>query len=357
MPGRRILLPLVALFLGCVLPATAAATEAIPRSDMRYGNWEGSAYADETRFSHCALSASYKSGISVHFAIDRDYLWRIGFSHEQWQLEPGATYNVRYRIDGYSSITAEAKVINDTFMMAELAAKERIFNQFRRGNTLNIQIGDTNYAFSLKGTSRALSGLLRCVDRYIDYRTPGRVARAPVPEPDPEPAEEAADNDIKPPSPQDMLAATRFIVNLFAASELSSYELLDQAKMADPSLPNFIRTAAVGWTTSSTIGMLHVFDGDSYSGSEILAELFAIDARGCPGSFASGSKKSTINSAVLSGFTACKHEGAYKFYTDYLTFPQSGNKLYLISNMQFDQTEVDQSVSETLARNVALSIK
>lgn len=353
MPGRRVLAALAAIFLAFTLPAEAANTDAIPRSDMQYGNWTGSAYTDETRFSHCALSASYKSGISVHFAIDRDYLWRIGFSHEEWQLKPGDVYDVRYRIDRRRAIDAKAEVINETFMMAELIAKDYIFDQFRRGNTLNITIGDSDYAFSLKGTSRALSGLLRCVDQYIDYRPPARAARAP----DPQPRQEEPASDIEAPSPQDMLAATRFIVNMFAASEFAGYELLDQATMAEPDSPNFFRTAAVGWTTSSIVGTVHVFDAAKYAAPDILAELFAIDARGCPGSFASGSKKSTINAAVLSGFTACKHEGAYKFYTDYLAFPQSGNKLYLISSMQFDQTEVDQSVSEALARNVALSIK
>ena len=344
----------LSLALLAMVTTLAGATSPIAGSRFKSGNWTGRAYTDEKGFTHCTISASYRSGITMHFAIDREYLWRIGFSHDDWELDKGDTFDILYKIDRHKAISAKAKVVSPKLVMAELIAKSYLFNQFRRGRTLRVKVDDKVYAFSLKGTSRALVRVLSCVKRNIDYVPPARIARQPK---EPMAPARTSKDDIVTASPEDMLAATRYIVRLFSATDFTGYTLLDEETMSGPDSPKFFRSAAAGWRTGEMIGTLHVLNAKAITTAEALAGLIANDAKACPGSFASGSKKSEIDERVLTGFTACREEDSYKFYVDYLLFPQPRDKLYLISNRQFNREEVDQSMTATLARNVAMTLR
>ncbi len=333
-----------------VLSAASAHADTIPGSRFAHGNWKGNAFTDRNGFSHCAVSASYRSGVSLHFAIDRKYKWRIGFSNPEWNMTKGNTFAIRYRIDRHPVISSNAKVISPTFAMAELIAKNRIFNQFRRGRTLRVEAGNNVYPFSLKGTSRALKTVLACVDTYIDTGPPATVSRPR------EPDKKPASTPVISAAPQDLLQATRFAVNLFSANEYSGYKLLKQGALTGPGSSTFMKKAAVGWRGGNATGMLHVLNAGAVSPNEALAKMIASDAKHCQANFASGSKKSQHDDRILTAFTACRNDGGYKFYVDYIVFPHGDDKLYLISNMQIDKAEIDQSQAESFSRNVAYAI-
>lgn len=345
---------LVAVAMALTGPAWAA--DAIPGSAIRYGNWEGSAYAEASGFSHCAISAPYQSGITLHFAIDRKYLWRMGFSHPDWSMREGDTFPITYRIDGYRSISAQATVIDPTFALAELIATDTLFNQFRRGNTLRVYSGGETYSFSLRGTSKALSIALRCVDRWMNYR-PYRSPDQPAPPvASSTPAEDDSAPSIFASSPQDMLDATRFVVSLFSASEFSAYKLVSDDELSGDDAPDFLKSAAVGWSSPEAFGTLHVIAAGALDPADAIAEVMSGDSKSCEGSFASGKKSGAGDSKVITAFAACKEGGKYSFYNDYIAFPRPDGKVYLISSMQAGKAEVDRNVSETLARNVAIAI-
>ncbi len=345
------------------LAGPAWATDSIPGSTLHYGNWDGSAFADDNGFTHCAISAPYQSGITLHFAIDRKYLWRMGFSHPNWTMRAGDSFGIVYQIDGYRSVSAEATVIDPTFAMAELIATERLFNQFRRGNTLRVRSGGETYSFSLRGTSKALAIALQCVNRWIDYR-PYRAPEQPAPpvaSNEPAPSGSASDDDGSAPplfatSPQDMLAATRFAVSLFSSSEFSGYKLMTENEMTRDGTPEFIRSAAVGWSSPEAIGTLHVIAPDALDPTDAIAEVMSGDSKNCKGSFASGKKTVADGTPVITAFAACKEGGKYTFYNDYIAFRRPDRKVYLISSMQSGKADVDRNVSEALARNVAIAI-
>lgn len=346
------------LFVAMMLALTgrAWAADVIPGSAISYGNWSGSAFAEENGFTHCAISAPYQSGITLHFAIDRKYLWRMGFSHPDWSMREGDSFPITYRIDGYRSVSAQASVIDPTFALAELIATDTLFNQFRRGNTLRVYSGGETYSFSLRGTSKALAIALRCVDRWLNYR-PYRAPDQPAPPvASSGPAEEGSAPSIFASSPQDMLAATRFVVSLFSASEFSAYKLVSEDELSGDDTPDFLKSAAVGWTSPETVGTLHVIAAGALDPTDAIAEVMSGDSKSCKGSFASGKKTGTGDSKVITAFAACKEDGKYSFYNDYIAFPRPDGKVYLISSMQAGKAEVDRNVSETLARNVAIAI-
>lgn len=336
--------------------AAPAQADVIPGSRFAYDNWKGSAYTDQNGFSHCAISASYRSGISLHFAIDRKYKWRIGFSNPKWNMTKGEFFAIRYRIDRHPIISAQAKVISPTFAMAELRATNRIFNQFRRGRTLRVEAGSNVYPFSLRGTSRALKTVLGCVNTYIDYGPPARVSRPMQGEKRPASPARTASDPVISTDPRDLLAATRFAVNLFSANEYAGHKLLKQEALTGAKASAFMKKAAVAWQGGNATGMLHVLNADAVTPTEALAKMIANDAKHCKDNYASGTRKSEHDDRIHTAFTACRAAKGYRFYVDYIVFPRGGDKLYLISNIQANKAEVDQSQAETFSRNVAYVI-
>ena len=380
-----------------LLAATPVLAGEIRGSAFKSGNWEGGAYDADGGFSHCAISVAYKSGIRLHFAIDKDYLWRMGMSHADWTMQPGENLAIRYQVDKHQAVSATAKVISSDFLLAELIAKDYLFNQFRRGRLLKVEAGGQLYTFALHGTSRALARTLKCVGRYLDYTAP--VARAPAPAPAakaPAPApvaktpplpapvvaapaqtETPADaaprmpgsgvpkTPAAPPAkaaaastssasvlPDDILDATRFVIALFSSNEFADHKLTDQSDLGAEA-PEFLRRAAVGWTSPDTRGALHVFEAGA-STDAVLADMIATDSRKCSGSFASGKKPARDDPAVLTAFTACKAGETYEFYADYLAFEAASGQLYLMSSLQTAAPAINRDVSDRLARNVAL---
>ena len=375
-------------------PVFSASAETIPGSRFGYGNWSGNAFYDDGGFTHCAISASYRSGTSLHFAIDKKYKWRIGFSNQKWRMQKGNSFGIRYQIDRHRIISTQANVISPTFVLAELVANKRIFNQFRRGNMLRVEAGGKIYPFKLTGTSRALKSVLRCVDRHINYRPPAAVSEGfgspgngfgspgngnsngfgPSgngsaslsfgPESTPDAVKLDAPRAKKPArsslfshTPEDQRAASRFVTDLFSTDEYNGYKLIQRAALAKAKGSKLVKNAAIGWKGGHASGLLHVLNLDADKSTDVVSRMIAGDAKHCQGKFASGTKRSQHDARIHLAFTACEKGGTYKFYVDYMVFPNDAGKLYLISNMQTNREQVDRSHADTFSRNIAYQIQ
>ena len=171
----RIILTLC-IWIGLLVPAVAQNYKV---SDLSIGNWSGGAYLNRktNEFAYCGMFASYKSGIGVHFAIDNDDEWRIGFNSQKFQFRSGNSYSIAYTIDGSpaSVLTGVAKDTN--FIVVELPSKSALFDQFRSGNMLTVSVAGSIHQFRLEGTSKALAVLLDCARNYSPA---GREARRDV---------------------------------------------------------------------------------------------------------------------------------------------------------------------------------
>ena len=133
------------------------------RNYFQVGNWEGLIHRDRNgNFTHCTMKASYKSGVSLLFAIDDEYEWRIGFLHPSWDFTPGERYPVMYSIDSFAAYRASIKAQTSQLLMTELPSKSKIFEQFRIGQVLTLHAGGTTLSFNLTNTKQALIELLKC---------------------------------------------------------------------------------------------------------------------------------------------------------------------------------------------------
>ena len=66
--------------------------QAAEMKHFKVGSWEAGAYSDDSlrnKFSHCAGSASYKSGLVVTLIINREYKWGVAFANPKWNLKAG----------------------------------------------------------------------------------------------------------------------------------------------------------------------------------------------------------------------------------------------------------------------------
>jgi hypothetical protein len=63
---------------------------------FRVGSWNGGAFARDGRFTHCAAWATYASGVSVRFAIDRQYRWGMDWTIVTGSSAPVASTSWRF---------------------------------------------------------------------------------------------------------------------------------------------------------------------------------------------------------------------------------------------------------------------
>ena len=151
--------------------ATSAAAEYIPGSNFGYGNWTGSAYTfDETgKFSHCGISAPYKSGDTLHFAVHGNASVSIGVQSTSGMFQPGTTIPVTLRIDRRQPYHGTANALTHDFAALTIQDFEGAMNAFRKGRLLVIESSVGTGVYDLSGTSRALNATMECAYQYLNY--------------------------------------------------------------------------------------------------------------------------------------------------------------------------------------------
>ncbi len=150
-------------------PPPAASNSTITTlTTFNVGNWSGGAYSvpGGTALDHCAGAATYTSGITVAFAVSRDFTWSIGLFDGDWNLAVGTTYPVAFTVDGSSPYFATATAIGANEVDIPLAPQVALFKQFMGGNMLKVEAAQQVFSFKLTNTSELLPDLLRCVEAY-----------------------------------------------------------------------------------------------------------------------------------------------------------------------------------------------
>ena len=136
----------------------------------KINNWNIGVYVSDStdRFTHCAASAKYKSGITLLFSVNRRIEWAIGFSDPDWNLTRGRSYKVAYKIDQGPVRSGNGRAISRVLVRMGLPDSVRRFNEFRYGNLLAVTAGSKVVRFRLTDTKPMLSALLRCAKKYRD---------------------------------------------------------------------------------------------------------------------------------------------------------------------------------------------
>ena len=172
MIGKATVAGLVAIALAGIFTPGAEGAERISR--FKIGNWDGGAYTNDKTgaFSHCAASASYRSGTTLIFSIHSDMNWAFGLVNNTWKLKVGETYPVRYWIDRSPDFVGTAQVVSEHQVKVALPGDDRLFYQIRRGRLMTVRTANDTMKFSLSSTNRMLSRLFECA-RYWRNRDPG----------------------------------------------------------------------------------------------------------------------------------------------------------------------------------------
>lgn len=180
----------VALSFLLALPAMAAG----PFGQIVVGNWSGGSFTNDAtgRFSHCAVSASYKNGVRMLTSVTSSFTWVLGFSKPEWRLKPGTTLRLRLTFDRRETITVTASAKTPTLLTITMPADSALIRAFRQGHYLELIANDARYTFALTSTGEMLPALVECV-RQSGHVTGPVVPDAPGRAEDPRNAAERAE--------------------------------------------------------------------------------------------------------------------------------------------------------------------
>lgn len=144
----------------------------IPGSSFSSGNWVGAAYTDDQtgQFSHCVISAGYRSGDQLFFSVNRDASVGVGVANPSLGLQPGTTFPVALFVDRRAPFYGTATAINDQFAVLQIPDFQRAMTALKKGYSLRVEALGRTGSYDLSGTFRALEATRQCAMRYYNYR-------------------------------------------------------------------------------------------------------------------------------------------------------------------------------------------
>lgn len=322
---RTIAVAIVSLVLG----AQAAWADLIAGSKNNISGWDIGAYTRGDKFSHCAMSTLYRSGITMVFSVSGDYTWRVGWAHDSWSFSKGQSVPVDIYVDNIGPITLRANAVTDKLALAELPPKAALFDLIRRGNRMTVRAGGTNYAFNLDGTYAALTVTLQCAERYEAVASSS--PRSPIPRPQqqtapPPPPERNARGSTA----EERLEATKIVANILSHGELSNFRILTAREIAEMK-SSYLSSSDVVWRAAGVIGTLRIIASSvNATARQIAGAVVSDDTKNCKGQSISGSTKDEKNPEVVRVFTGCQDGNeAYQFY--YTVVPMDDGSFYLFA--------------------------
>jgi hypothetical protein len=119
---------------------TTSGYAAGPISPVNVGNWHGGSYTNDStgEFSHCAVSATYKSGIIFSVAVSNDGSWRFGFINNAWRLTVGQNIPLELTFDGRGPYHTYARVTQPNSVIIEMPPTSELVRLFRYARRLGL---------------------------------------------------------------------------------------------------------------------------------------------------------------------------------------------------------------------------
>jgi len=321
---------------GAVCAICVGSASAEPLRNFKIGDWFAGSYSfsGTNQFSHCAAVGTYRSGITMIFAIDKKFAWSVGFANDQWRLNQGAKYDVVFKIDDYPPLTGTATAISTTQVSVPMADNVQLFSLFRRGQELKVYSAGQTFVFNLTNTGKVLPALLNCVNSYV---TPAPMTSASINPFDINPRTETSTANKTNKEGNNRAEATALVANVLAQAGLTNFYVFPPNEM-----PSEIK-ADVIWKTSNVVGTFTVAPSSKLD--ELTAALIGSDVQDCKGKFVSGSIPD--ETGVVRVFTACeKDKKATTIY--YLGVPRKAGGLYLMATMDFGEEQAARKADESI---------
>lgn len=306
----------------CLALILVSHSSAATLRSFRIGAWQAGAYSNDSTgvFSHCAATASYKSGIYVVFSISKNATWTVGFANPEWRLSQGDTYNIAFTVDDMPPIAAKAYAISTGHVSVLLQDSSELFARFRRGNVLRVAAADRVFSFNLTGTSQLLPALLRCAMQNGNPKivTNPFEKSAPVVSKSKLTTTSASDRSAE------RAEATTLVANLLSQAGIQGFVLLDPTDLPDVK-------ADAKWRAGDLFGTITVFpDIKTSQIAEVPAVLIGGAAKTCKGTFLSGAIKDETNNSFARIFTTC-NDGKDTTTVYYLAIPRKAGGAYIIT--------------------------
>lgn len=284
-------------------PALAAG----PYAKFSVGNWAGGAFTNNQTgaFSHCAVSAGYKSGVTMHASLNGSYGWNLGFSNRAWGLKPGDSVPMELAFDRNDIVRINARAVQPQLVVVTMPANSNIVRAFRGAEFLEANMLGARYTFRLTATAEIMPALLDCVKTNANLKVaPGA----------PAPAQGSGTT---------MAAATDPAIKLEAVTLATNFLL--KAQLPEPKVlsgPEAPAGNGAGWQAKGATGLVRVLADPNQKDVDVAAAVSAADARGCQGRFASGRTTDTVEGAsVLRGFSSCENGGDAR-YSEFYVLPR-----------------------------------
>jgi len=266
---------LAALLLLLLCGFQGAAAGSLETSNV--AGWRLEAFSDDSSsngFSHCAISNSYNSGITVFFAFDRYSQWSLALGNQSWRLKPGSKYPVSYAIDGGAFHSATGEAFGVDLVSIALPIRPDLFDSLRSGSVLHVQAAAGDFAFNLTGTGQALPALISCANRWVGA---SNQSQTNDPFSAPNPSQKAGQPR------QNAAEAVTLASNLLSASGITGF-VIETPQEGEKILPHMDAV----WTAPELAGGILI---GPEVGAKDVDETFALissrEASACKGKFAS----------------------------------------------------------------------
>ncbi len=299
---RALLIPVVGCLVFLLQPVEAAKLRS-----LQVGEWSGGSFSNDAtkKFSHCAATAKYKSGIYVTLIVNKEYNWGVGFSHPEWTLREGTKIDLAYVVDAGEARPTTGTATSTNQILIGFGGNVDRFREFSRGHQLRVAAERKVFTFELTDTSKLLPILLNCVSTQLN---PAPVVAAAKPE-------------------QDFRSeATVIAANLLSQAGISGFRIATSAEL--PTIK-----ADVAWVTENLVGTVNVFPRiDKKDIDEVRSIVIGADAKSCKGTFLSGSTPDDgKDGAIARVFTSCHSDASSTSY--YLAVPRKAGGIYLFRTM------------------------
>jgi hypothetical protein len=283
---------------------------------FKVGSWDSGAYSDDSlrnKFSHCAGSASYKSGVIVTLIINRQYEWGVAFANPAWKLTPGASIDLAYVVDGGEARATTAKAISANQVLIGFGDDGARFKEFSRGYQLRVAAAKQVFAFDLTDTAKLLPALLNCVTQQINPTAVTASARTATPAPG------AHGSDLR-------AEATAIAANLLSQAGISGFRIAAPGEFPE------LKADAV-WAAPDVIGTINIMPAAAPKDlDDIRSMVIGGEAKGCKGMFFSGSIPDDGKEQLIRVFTTCQEKEAQAtIYT--LAVPRKAGGIYVLRTM------------------------
>ncbi|MEO6842110.1 MAG: hypothetical protein ABI192_15255 [Bradyrhizobium sp.] len=280
---------------------------------FKVGSWEGGAYSDDSlrnKFSHCAGSASYKSGIIVTLMINKEYKWGVAFANPAWNLTPGANVDLAYVVDGGQPRATTAKAVSNHQALIGFGDDGARFKEFSRGNQLRVAAVNQVFTFDLTDTAKLLPALLNCVTQQTNPK-PVLASTTPV-------------TSAPGPHGSDFKAeATVIAANLLSQAGITGF------RIAAPNEFPELKADAV-WAATNVMGTINVMPTVAVKDiDDIRSLMIGGDAKSCKGAFFSGSIPDDGKEQLIRIFTTCQEKDAPATIY-YLAVPRKAGGIYIL---------------------------